>query len=413
MLVLGKVGVGGQGYYLAPVERWGTGIEPPGRWDGHGAASLGLDGDVAPEPLQRLLAGADPATGAALGRQNSQLQVAAYDLTFCAPKSVSLVHALADEPVAQIVGDAHRQAVTATVGYLERRAAAVRRPAGGRRLPQPATGLAVAVFDHRTSRALDPHLHSHAVVANLACGAGRWSALDGRGLYAHRAAADALYHAHLRQQLTTRLGVGWEPPRRGRADIAGVDLAVRAAFSRRAAAIAAELATSGRHGGRAGAVAAHRTRPAKELAVSADELRPAWRHRAAQLGFGPCQLQAVLHRPPRLLHSDQPRLAELVHGSRGDTGWLPWHDQRPWTRRDAVRALASMSAAGASVQSIEQQTDDLLERLGVDPHRRGGPGVAEARLAPAPQLLLEQALAARGLSRRLGPARGLDLGMGR
>ncbi|HXQ58451.1 MAG TPA: relaxase domain-containing protein, partial [Acidimicrobiales bacterium] len=49
---------------------------------------------------------------------------------------------------------------------------------------------------------LSPHLHTHVVVANLGRGPeGRWSALDGRGLYAHASATDALYHAHLRYEL--------------------------------------------------------------------------------------------------------------------------------------------------------------------------------------------------------------------
>jgi conjugative relaxase-like TrwC/TraI family protein len=80
-----------------------------------------------------------------------------------------------------------------------------------------------AAFIHRLSRALDPHLHTHVVVANLGRDVeGTWSALDGRGVYAHASAIDALYHADLRFELTRRLGVAWNPPDRGRADIAGI-----------------------------------------------------------------------------------------------------------------------------------------------------------------------------------------------
>ena len=51
---------------------------------------------------------------------------------------------------------------------------------------------------------------------------GAWSAADGRGVYAHASATDAFYHSHLRYELTRRLGVVWNPPDRGRADIAGI-----------------------------------------------------------------------------------------------------------------------------------------------------------------------------------------------
>ena len=115
--------------------------------------------------------------------------------------------------------------------------------------------MASAGFVHRVSRALDPHLHSHVVMANLGRGPdGTYTALDGRGLYAHRSAADALYHAQLRHELTTRLGCGmgaaapWTRRRR-RASASRPGLA----FSQRAAAIAEHVRGSrarGRPGSR-------------------------------------------------------------------------------------------------------------------------------------------------------------------
>ncbi len=88
------------------------------------------------------------------------------------------------------------------VGYLERSAAAVRRGHGGLRVER-ADGLLAAGFRHRTSRVWDPQLHTHVLVANLGRGPdGRWSALDGRQLYAHARAASFVYQAVLRSELT-------------------------------------------------------------------------------------------------------------------------------------------------------------------------------------------------------------------
>jgi TrwC relaxase/AAA domain len=67
-------------------------------------------------------------------------------------------------------------------------------------------------FDHRTSREGDPLLHTHLVVANRIRGPdGRWTALDGRDLYRHRMAADAIYRATYQRQLSRALGVEWTP----------------------------------------------------------------------------------------------------------------------------------------------------------------------------------------------------------
>ena len=65
-------------------------------------------------------------------------------------------------------------------------------------------------FDHRTSREGDPLLHTHLVVANRVQGPdGRWTALDGRDLYRHRLAADAIYRASYQLELVRTLGVEW------------------------------------------------------------------------------------------------------------------------------------------------------------------------------------------------------------
>ena len=67
-----------------------------------------------------------------------------------------------------------------------------------------------AAFRHRTSRAGDPHLHTHVLVANTVRGPdGKWRTLDFRHVYAHAKTAGYLYEAHLRHLLTERLGVEW------------------------------------------------------------------------------------------------------------------------------------------------------------------------------------------------------------
>jgi hypothetical protein len=65
-------------------------------------------------------------------------------------------------------------------------------------------------FDHRTSREGDPLLHTHLVIANRVQGPdGRWTALDGRDVYRHRLAADAIYRASYQRELIRTPGVEW------------------------------------------------------------------------------------------------------------------------------------------------------------------------------------------------------------
>ncbi len=159
-----------------------------------------------------------------------------------------MLHALSPPEVASSALAAHERAVDAALDYVERRALAVRRGRDGVVVPVAADAVASAGFVHRVSRALDPHLHSHVVMANLGCGPeGKFSALDGRGVYVDAAATGALYHAELRHELTARLGVAWEPLRQGRADVAGIGVDARRGFAG-AAAIAEHLSARGSEG---------------------------------------------------------------------------------------------------------------------------------------------------------------------
>ncbi len=413
VLRVGKVRSGGHAYYLDVTgDDRHPGIEAQGRWVGRGRADLGLAGPVAGPDLEAVLGGAAPRTGEMLGLAHNRVTVAGFDLTFSAPKSVSLLHALSDPDVAAQVGAGHDAAVGSALDYVERHALAVRRQQDVGRIPVAAQGVATAGFVHRTSRALDPHLHTHVVMANLGRADGTWSALDGRGVYAHARAASALYHVQLRHELTSRLGVAWDAPDRGRADIEGIGLEARKTFSRRAASIAAQLAEWGQDGGRAAEAASHVTRPPKDMGVTVEELRPEWQSRASAIGLSPQRLDAVLGRVPARLVGEQSAtlttaLASEVQSSLGESA----------TRRDVVRRWCEVLPNAVPARAVEDAADQLLPSLspvgGVA--GRNGPGVAERRYVIEPPML-QRALASRGMDRVRAPERhrqrGYDMGMG-
>ena len=188
-------------------------------------ARLGLSGVVDDGAFVSLLAGVDPSIGVPLGRAFGEKSVRGYDVTFSAPKSVSVLAAVADPATRAEVHAAHDAAVDAVLGYVQRHAQ-TRFRVEGEVVSVDAEGIAVGVFRQHVSREMDPQLHSHAVVAaKVASPDGRWLALDARALMADQTVLSSLYHAGLRSELTRRLGVGWEVPVNGIAEMAGVDRA--------------------------------------------------------------------------------------------------------------------------------------------------------------------------------------------
>ena len=197
MLSIGKLTVEQSRYYERQVAQGrddyysGRG-ESPGRWTGSGAETLGLGGRVDDDGFMALMEGRDPGTGERLKRVGGRSKVAAFDLTFSAPKSVSVLFAIGEPGLAGALVEAHEAAVDAALGYLEREACRVRRGRGGVRR-EVGEGFVAAAYRHRMSRAEDPQLHTHVVAANMARGAdGRWTALDATPIYQHAKAAGFL-----------------------------------------------------------------------------------------------------------------------------------------------------------------------------------------------------------------------------
>src|SRR3954453_12687811 len=301
MLSIGKLAAGPTAgrYYVEQVAQGredyyaGEG-EAPGNWAGSGAASLALRGEVTEGGISLLLDGRDPGSGARLRRPLASGAVAGFDLTFRAPKSVSILFGIGDRELAGTLRREHDAAVGEALGYLEREACRARRGRGGGTFVE-GRGFVGAAFGHRSSRAGDPLLHTHVVVANETQGPdGRWTALDGRALYRQQKTAGYLYQAALRRRLSTALGVRWHEVNNGMADIVGVPREVVEHFSRGRAEILERMAERGEHSARAAQIATLDTRRAKDYGVPIHRLRAEWRARAEEHGLTRRQVDRVL-----------------------------------------------------------------------------------------------------------------------
>ena len=246
-----KIGTSSWRYYTdgvacQAIEYYAGAGEAPGRWHGRGLKQLGLaaGGLVGERELEALFArGLHPTAGDRLGRAWRADGVTGFDLTFSAPKSVSALWALGDSLTAAAAMAAHRAAVRAGLGYLDAHAALSRRGTDG--VEQVSSdGLVAAVFDHRSSRAGDPQLHTHALVLNkVRCADGRWRTIDATELFHHKKSAGMIYQAALRNEMHSRLGVTFrEVNENGQADISGVPDELLKLWSKRTADIHTEAA---------------------------------------------------------------------------------------------------------------------------------------------------------------------------
>lgn len=268
--------------------------EADGEWAGRGAERLALEGPVSKAHFDAMLNGRDPKTGARL-TQIGKSHAPGWDMTFSAPKSVSVMWALAPEADRKSIEAAHRSAVRAATTHLEDTHAFTRRGKGGA-IREPVAGLTIARFHHHTSRDLDPQLHTHAFIFNSAPRRdGSWGSLVSRDLYKAQREAGAVYRAHLAHELergghaVERFGTTFR--------LTAIPRDIERAFSKRRQAIEQAADTYGYRSPKGMEQAALRTRLAKRPAQRA-ALFEAWKQEARTLEFDLAKARLQVVRAP-------------------------------------------------------------------------------------------------------------------
>ena len=289
MLSIRKMSIRNADYYLdlACEDYYLKGGEPPGQWHGQGAEALGLRGNVSPEVFHHLFNGFAPDGQRPLVQnagkhEGYHRRVPGWDMTFSAPKSVSVCWALANEPMREAIRKCHEQAVRSTLNMIEREAGITR--SGSRGWNRQAAKLCFAMFEHGTSRAQDPQLHTHALCFNLGQrGDQGWGALQSEQLYELKMAMGALYRCELAYMLQRDIfmpveqsGVFFE--------IKGVDQAIQEFFSTRRAEIVEYCRKHGGYDALLAEEAAMATRSQKAHAPR-DTLLKEWAEAAAPSGW--------------------------------------------------------------------------------------------------------------------------------
>ena len=217
------------------------------------------------------------------------------DLTFSMPKSASLITLVGGD---KRIVDANLAAVKTAMRWTEANLAEGRQKIDGRDVPVRTGNLVYALFQHDTSRSLDPQGHVHAVIANLTrLPNGEWRALHNGEIWRNNTVIGSIYRAALRDALE-KLGYTTElTGKHGTFEIAGVAKDIRDAFSQRREAILAKGEALGIATPQGLRKVTEYSRDAKVAVGDRDDLRDEWRARAEALGWNPRPLiDAAQHR---------------------------------------------------------------------------------------------------------------------
>lgn len=324
--------------------------QAPAHLIGGGWAALGIGQGYDRDAMIRALDGQDPRDGKQYAKSHPQ-RVKGFDLTFSAPKSVSAVWAVASPELRAAITAAQQRATARALEHLEQHVAYTRSGKAGIDLRRDPAKLLAAAFEHGSSRAGDPNLHTHCLVANLAQRPdGKFSALDGQPLLRHKMAAGAAYRAELATALQ-EMGLAVE--RDGDSfRVAGVPDDLVSEWSKRREQVLDDLNKHGVRGGKAAEVAALNSRSDKPE-LSAAELRDQWTADAAAHGFDAATAAALTtaeraaEPPPQM-----PEHSEIIARLTEHEAVVSVHD--------IYRVVGQAAQGITDIDGIERYVQDLM-----------------------------------------------------
>lgn len=233
------------GHYFEHDDYYVDGLSPS-EWVGSGAAALGLSGDVDRETFKALLEGQLP-DGQRLGtvRDGEWKHQPGIDLTFLAPKSVSILAEVAGD---QRLLSAHDKAVQNVLRHIEQEYIVTRNRNRAENTVEyeKTDSMVAATFKHTTSRALDPLLHTHAVIMNATQRAdGQWRSIENKPLFIDQKHLGLVYRQYLAEEVQS-LGYVLDHGKDGTWEVASVSKEVIRELSKRSEAIENALEARGK-----------------------------------------------------------------------------------------------------------------------------------------------------------------------
>ena len=340
----------------------GTDRELRSARDAGGARSAGAGGQTNSEKFERIMEGYTPDGAKRMGHEvgGERRNRPGLDGTLNASKTASIA--------AFVYGDnriieAHDKAVATTLAIVEKNFAQTRVQVDGKMQTITGVDLIGRSFRHDTSRDLDPHLHTHCVMANMTQSKdGHWTALHNDLIFENQKLITEIYRNAFEREVNA-VGIATNRGRYGEVNIEGISEHIAEGFSKRRAAIEAFKEKNGLEDHAATQqIAALKTRAAKQEGIDRGELYSAWREEAKSYGVtekdiasyfeatasaGPHQKEAYQDR-----HSPGDKMqAEAYHGSAAPDDKMQSH----------ARAAIESAILHLSDRSAVYRRADLLE----------------------------------------------------
>lgn len=262
------------------------------RWLGKGAQILGLSGVVEKEVMLKLLQGNLP--GGQVLQNKLGKHRPGFDMTFSAPKSVSILIGLGGDSDLELF---HDRAVELAIAQLEKEFAQTRIVKNGEVFFENTNNFTLAAFRQPSSRANDPDTHTHGVAMNMTFDQNNKARSLASDIHGNQGVVEQIrrnitycgliYRTHLANIMKEK-GYQLEEVGEGLFEIAGFPKAVLKEFSTRREDIEKYMEEHGLTGARGASIAAQITRNNKEE-HDINVLREDWATRTENLGFDAVQ----------------------------------------------------------------------------------------------------------------------------
>jgi Ti-type conjugative transfer relaxase TraA len=355
MLSIKKLKLKDIDYYLKMTEKdyYLDSGEPPGQWYCKDAR-FGLSGIVGESEITNIYRGFSPNGKIKLVKNaGDEKRVCGWDLTFSAPKSVSVAWACSGRKIQHHIEKFQSASTHVGLDYMQEVALILRRGKAGH--IHERASMVCSIFEHSTSRDLDPQLHTHALIMNVSFGEnGQTYALDSTLLFRQKKAAGALYRVQYAYLLEKHLGIRTKR-QKSWFEIDGVPENLSKNLSKRREAILKALADVGIYSAKAAQIATLSTRQQKQF-INRSELFEKTRAVAKKFNFGPRQVRSLVNRMHRHLNSPRRAKAAIERAMERITA-----QQSHFLECDLVRFTAEESMGeGLSAKFIRSKVSRYL-----------------------------------------------------
>lgn len=350
-----------------------------GEWYGSGATELGYVGPVEAVQFRRAINGLSSNGDRSLVQvQIGKERQPGWDLTYSAPKSISVLWSRLDSVGRSLIEDIVLRAVKRAIDYIDVEALKTRRGSMGGYI-ESANGV-YALFPHATSRALDPQLHVHAVAVNLCVRQdGTTGTIRSRDLYWHKMAAGALFRAELAHLLSSELGLSIVP-HQWNFRIDGVSEALCREFSKRRLEIERLAKEEGWSSAKKMARLAVISRTAKRN-VSLDECFVAWGEVSDAHGFSKDAAKALLDEGQRKVgkaaeavvsslqlardHKQRRLVSAFMESVKALSAFKSRFPERDLVRETAIRAIECGASATEIIDVVKRGVQRFENRIDI------------------------------------------------